>query len=343
MEGEIGNMPEGSAPKTAKTGGTRLWIKLLAGLYGISILCALLIIFKGRPFDKARKPDMADLPGMGMISGKGSGVGWISIRGAIAESDGAKPWEKGVQQWVRRLRSMAGKKEIKAIVLDINSPGGSVGAVQEIYSEILRVRQENKKPVVALFGDVAASGAYYIAAACDSIVAHPGTITGSIGVIFNSGNVEGLFKKIGIRSEVIKSGKHKDIGSFTRGMTDEEREILQSLIDDAYSQFFTAVSEGRKMSESRLRPLADGRIFSGRQALEAGLVDKLGGSREAADVAGELGGLGRDPRIIREGDAWEQIFGILDLGFSGALSMSSGLKQLLPELSQPRLEYRWAY
>lgn len=327
--------------KTA--GRTKNWIKAVAVFYGLSVVASIFLMTRDRAGESSPGKDMEG--GLskvsGLISSKSEGVGWIPIHGAIYESDSARPWEKGAQQWVRKLRSMADKKEIKAIILDINSPGGSVAAVQEIHSEIKRVRAEKKKPVVALFGDVAASGGYYIAAACDSIVAHPGTLTGSIGVIFQAGNVEGLFKKLGIKSEPIKSGRHKDIGSPTRPMTEEEKKILQGIIDDAYSQFLAAVAEGRKIPEEKLRPLADGRIFTGRQAFEAKLVDKLGGSREAADLAGELGGLGKDPKIIRETSSWDQILWALDSGFGGSLPVS--MFEGIGRLSHPKLEYMWAY
>ncbi len=240
-------------------------------------------------------------------------VGWVSIRGPIMASESGKPWERGAEQWARRIEQLADTKGVKAIVLDINSPGGSVGAVQEIYMRIQRVKKEKKIPFVALFGDVSASGGYYLGAACDKIVAHPGTLTGSIGVIFSVSNMEGLFTKIGYKADPIMSGKHKDIGSPARPMTLEERHILQSLIDDAYGQFVQAVADGRKMTVDQVKPLADGRIYSGNQALALGLVDKLGDSLDATKLAAELGGIKDEkPRVRRDTEKLNDIFELLE-------------------------------
>lgn len=228
-------------------------------------------------------------------------------------SASGKPWEHGAEQWARRIEQLAETKGVKAIVLDINSPGGSVGAVQEIYTRILRVKKEKKIPFVALFGDVSASGGYYLGAACDKIVAHPGTLTGSIGVIFSVSNMEGLFAKVGYKSDPIKSGKHKDIGSPARPMTLEERQILQTLIDDAYGQFVQAVADGRKMTVEQVKPLADGRIYSGNQALALGLVDQLGDSLDATKLAAEMGGIKDEkPRVRRDTEKLNDIFELLE-------------------------------
>src|SRR6185436_16569611 len=157
----------------------------------------------------------------------------------------------------------------------INSPGGSVGAVQEVYDEILRLKKSGKKVVVSM-GDVAASGGYYVACAADKIYANPGTLTGSIGVIFETGNVQSLLKKIGVKVQPIKSAEHKDIGSPFKTMSVQERQILQSIIDDAYGQFVRAIVDGRQMQKEKVLRLADGRIYSGAQAKSEGLVDELG-------------------------------------------------------------------
>ncbi|MFI5360324.1 MAG: signal peptide peptidase SppA [Elusimicrobiota bacterium] len=250
----------------------------------------------------------------GLLSDSRDSVGWITIRGPIFASESSKPWEHGSEQVARRIESLAETKGVKSIVLDINSPGGSVGAVQEIYSRILRVKKEHPGlKFVALFGDVAASGGYYIASACDKIVAHPGTLTGSIGVIFEFSNLQGLFSKIGYKMEPIKSGKHKDIGSPGREMTVEERKILQDLIDDAYGQFVQAVADGRKMPVETVKPLADGRIYSGNQALHNGLVDELGDSHDALMLAARMGGISdTKPRVRRDGEKFSDLFEMLE-------------------------------
>jgi protease-4 len=237
---------------------------------------------------------------------------------------------------------MSEQKGVRAIVLDINSPGGSVGAVQELYMQILRVRREKHIPVVALFDDVAASGGYYIAMACDRVVAHPGSLTGSIGVIFNVSNLQGLFGKIGYKVDPIKSGKHKDIGSPARPMTEEERRLLQSLIMDAYDQFVKAVAEGRQLPEDKVREFADGSIFSGRQALERKMVDKLGDSTDAIELAGQLAGIQGRPKVRRDTERITDIFDLLDTKFEGLLrGETSALADRLISRARGGLEYRW--
>jgi protease-4 len=311
----------------------------LMGLYLLSVLAAFVLLMRPRPSEKYRAEE-AEM-GKGLLSlAQRDMVGWLEIRGPIYNARSGRVWEEGAERWARKIRSLAETKGVKAIVLDINSPGGSVGAVQELYSQILRVRKEKRIPVVALFGDVSASGGYYIAAACDKIVAHPGTLTGSIGVIFSVSNLEGLFRKIGFKTEPIKSGRLKDIGSPARPMTPEEREILQALIDDAYGQFVAAVSLGRKMPKERVRALADGRIFSGRQALEVGLVDFLGDSTDALELAGKLVGIKGRPQIKREREHLSDIFEFLESRMTGLVSGGAWLSGFKAPI-QVGLEYRW--
>ena len=186
---------------------------------------------------------------------------------------------------------------VKAIVLRINSPGGSVAPVQEIYSELKKL----EKPIVASMSSTAASGGYYIAAIADEILANPGTLTGSIGVIMQFTKLKGLYEKIGLEQQVVKSGKFKDTGSPMRNLTDEERELLQATLDDVHNQFIDAVFEGRQAHLTRedIVALADGRIFSGQQALEHKLVDQLGNLTDAIDRAGKLGGISGKPKVVR--------------------------------------------
>jgi len=248
-------------------------------------------------------------------------------------------FSRGAQAWGRRIEKLAEKKEVKAIVLDINSPGGSVGSVQEIYSIIRRVRADHKKPVVAHLGDVAASGGYYLAAACDKVVSLPGTLVGSIGVIFHHSNVEGLFGKLGIKAEAIKSGKMKDIGSATRPMTAEERALLQATIDNTYEQFLGAVRDGRGLAEDKLRPLADGRIFTGQQALALGLVDQLGDFQDAVLLAAKLANIPGKPKILREGESLSSVIELFDSRFGA--SPSAAVLEELRDAAFNGLEYRW--
>ncbi len=210
----------------------------------------------------------------------------IEIRGVILDS----------QPIIEKLIKFRKNEKVKAIVLRIDSPGGAVGPAQEIYTEVKKVQREKK--ILASVGSTAASGGYYIACAADKIVANPGSITGSIGVIAETLNVEELLRKIGLRPTVIKSGKHKDIGSPTRPMTEEERKLLQEVLDNVHEQFIRAVAEGRQMPLEKVRPLADGRIFTGDQAKTLGLVDELGNLEDTISLAAKLVGIKGEPEII---------------------------------------------
>ena len=218
----------------------------------------------------------------------GDKVAVIEIAGAIYSSESV----------IKQLHRYENNASVKAIVLRMNSPGGGVAAVQEIYREITR----SKKKFVVSMGSTAASGAYYIACAADQVFANPGTLTGSIGVIMQFPKYGGLMKKLGIDREVIKSGEYKDAGSPYRELTPEERELFQETIDDVYQQFLDAIIEGRQdrgLTREQLEKVADGRIMSGRQALDKNLVDKLGDLNDAIEYAGQLGGIEGKPRVIR--------------------------------------------
>jgi protease-4 len=200
---------------------------------------------------------------------------------------------------VEELNDYAEDSSVKAIVLRIDSPGGGVVVSQEIYNAVKNARKEGKK-VVASMGTVAASGGYYVAAAADRIVANPGTLTGSIGVKMEFANIEKLLEKIGVRGMVVKAGEYKDVGSPFREMSAQEKKLLQDVIDDVHSQFIKAVAEGRNMQESEVRAIADGRIFTGKQALDLKLVDQLGDLADSIKVAGELVGIHGKPRVIEK-------------------------------------------
>ncbi len=228
----------------------------------------------------------------------GEKVGVVEIKGVIADA----------KETVLQLKRFRKNKDVKAIVLRIDSPGGGVGPSQEIYAEVKRTTRTKK--VVASMGAIAASGGYYVAAAADHVVANPGTITGSIGVLMEFPNMEELFKKIGLSAVVLKSGDYKDTGSPLRKMTPKERELLQGFIDNVHQQFVTAVAEGRKMSEESVRAIADGRILSGEQAQKLGLLDSLGNMEDAIVIAAELGGIKGEPSVVY---AEKKKFSILEL------------------------------
>ncbi len=187
---------------------------------------------------------------------------------------------------------------VKAIVLRIDSPGGGVTPSQEIYRAVQRVRQDKQKTVVTSMGTMAASGGYYIAVASDRILANPGTLTGSIGVILQLANVENLMDKIGVRNFVIKSGRYKDVGSPFRTMLDEDRQLLQSVMDDAHRQFIRAVAEGRSLAVADVEALADGRVLTGQQAKDALLVDELGDLHDAVTLAASMSGMQGTPPVV---------------------------------------------
>lgn len=230
--------------------------------------------------------------GLGLLGGDGwpfslrGKVGIIPIEGIIGDSG----------ELVEQINEFADDRRIKAVVLRIDSPGGGVAPSQEIYQAVRELKK--KKKVVASMGSVAASGGYLIAVAADRVVANPGSITGSISTVMHYANVEELLKKVGVRSSVVKSGKFKDIGSPTREMTAEEKSLIQAIVDDIYDQFVRTIAENRKLPLQRIFELADGRIFSGRQAKDLGLVDELGGLQDAVLLAGKLSGMEGTPETV---------------------------------------------
>jgi len=236
----------------------------------------------------------------------GDRIGLVRIEGPIIDS------EKAIEE----IRKYARDESIKAILMRVNSPGGAVAPSQEIYAEVKKAVQ--KKPVVVSMGAVAASGAYYISAPASRIVANPGTLTASIGVIMEVPNLSGLMKKIGVKSEVIKSGRHKDLASVFRGIGKEERQILQNVLDNVHEQFIRAVAEGRKMDIVEVRKIADGRVFTGEQAIGIGLVDELGNIEDAKMVAARLAGIEGEPRIVETREK-KSFFDLLNSRVSGKI------------------------
>ena len=217
----------------------------------------------------------------------GAKVAVVEIEGIIVDGTAV----------VRELREHAENPSIKAIVLRVNSPGGVVAPTQEIFAAIQRARKAGK-PVVATLGAVAASGGYYVATAADRIYANPGTLTGSIGVVMQMANIEGLLKKVGVEYVVVKAGSYKDVGNFARTMSPEERRMLQALLDDVYSQFVDAVAEGRGLERSEVLAFAEGRIYSGQQALALKMVDEMGGFEDAVEAAGKLANISGRPKLV---------------------------------------------
>jgi len=250
--------------------------------------------------------------------GDGPRVGVVEIEGLIIDSE----------RVVRQLDRFSRRKDIEAILVRINSPGGTVAASQEIYAKLRKVRDEGAKPVVASLGTVAASGGYYVAMAADTIVASPGTATGSIGVILDYPVAADLMDKIGLQMEVIKSGTLKDAGSPFRPPTESDRRSFQRVVDDLHAQFTEVVAAERNLSLERVVEMATGEVFTGRQALELGLVDVLGGFEDALTLAGALTGSPKRPVIVRPAERrrislWDYIL--------GDRSRQNRFPQLLPQ------------
>lgn len=292
-------------------------------LSGFLILAGIFILFFGGIrliIGSFSQPEKSE------FFGQREGVGIISLQGMIVSP------EETLNDLVRFREN----NKVKAIVLRVDSPGGTVGASQEIFEEVKRTNKE--KPIVASFGSVAASGGFYAALGAEKIIANPGTITGSVGVIIKFANLEDLFAKIGYRSEVIKSGKLKDLGSPSRALTVEERDVLQALIDNVHDQFIHAVAESRLLPLEKVRAMADGRIFSGEQAKEAGLIDAHGNFNDAILLAAELGNIetgSKMPRLIYPKRDKFQFLELLNSDGTDSLFNQIGL-------TFPGLFYEWA-
>jgi len=285
---------------------------------GLGIMFALVLVFFSAVFFFAYFTG-GDAKVLALFSGDGVGV--LQIEGAIDDS-------RVVLAELRRFREMPW---VKAIVVRVDSPGGAVAPTQEIFEEIQRAKK--KKPFIASMGSTAASGGYYIASACDKILANAGTLTGSIGVIMQLTNVEELMKKVGVKGYSVKSGVNKDIGSPFQPLSPEGRQILQSLVDNVHSQFVVAVAQSRGMDEAEVRKLADGRIYSGAQAKELGLVDQIGTLEDAIELAAERAKIAPEPAVYysrpEQEKWWERFF----MGVFG---------RRLPGLERGWLRYEWS-
>jgi len=251
----------------------------------------------------------------------GDKVAVIRIEGIILDS----------RETIEELRHYRDNPSVKAIVLRIDSPGGAVVPSQEIFAEVRKTRAEGKMKVVTSMGNVAASGGYYIAAATDRIVANPGTLTGSIGVIMELANVKRLLEKVGVQSVIIKSGRHKDMASPFRAMTPEDRALLQTVLDDVHAQFIDAVATGRSLQPEQVKTLADGRIFTGKQAQTVNLVDELGDLHDAIQLAARLVGISGEPRVIETHKrfSWRDLLQGLSGSIAPLVPSNINLKYLL--------------
>jgi protease-4 len=251
---------------------------LALGVLFFSVLYLATLVSGGKA-----SQSLSPLPGMEKIA-------LVKIEGMLITADAI----------VDEINNYAEDSSVRAILIRIDSPGGGVVASQEIFNAVLNARKQGKKKVVISMGSVAASGGYYIAAAGDRIIANPGTLTGSIGVKMEFANLEKLLEKIGVRGMVVKAGEYKDIGSPFREMTEPEKRLLQAVIDDVHSQFIEAVAKGRNLPEADVKAIADGRIFTGRQALQLKLVDQLGDLEDSINVTAELAGIKGKPKVVKK-------------------------------------------
>lgn len=267
----------------------------------------------------------------------------LNLEGVIQAGEETAFGTVGYQHdnFINAIQQAGEDDTVKAIMLKINSPGGAVGETADIHRALAEVKEEYDKPIYVSMGTTAASGGYYAAVAGDTIFAEPSTLTGSIGVIMESINFAGLAEKYGVEFNTIKSGKHKDIMSASREMTDEERDILQSMIDEMYGDFVDVIVDGRGMSEKKVRELGDGRVYTGRQAADNGLVDEVGNFDDALAALQEEHNL-ESASVIGYG---------MDLGIFGSFQMAmenlmqdenaevNMLSELVRKSDQPRAMY----
>jgi protease-4 len=291
-----------------------LWILGGGGVFLIFIACMLALAF------------YFSAGSVSKLSFSGNQIAVLDLEGTIDDS----------VAFVDQLKDFGSRPSVQAVVVRINSPGGGVAASQEIYEAIRKFRTDTNKSVVVSMASVAASGGYYVACAADTIFANPGSVTGSIGVIVDWYNYGDLLEWAKMQNIVIKTGAYKDSGSSTRPMTEAEREYFQALVNSMYDQFVSAVAKGRNMPEEDVRQLADGRVFTGKEAYENGLVDKIGTYQDAIDAAAEAAGIEGEPKVIRP---IRKSVSFLDLLMGDA--KSALLKHSDRSESHIRFEYLW--
>jgi protease-4 len=331
--------PAAARPRANGGEGRAFWRALFALATGFALpvaACYGLVVITAIACRLMQIPTLGG--GAPAVRGSGPAVAVIRVEGLIT-SQAAGPFETGAIASAKTLSGYIQQANddpsVRAILLHVNSPGGGVTASDVIYNALKQV----DKPIVVLMGDTAASGGYYISMAADWIIANPNTLTGSIGVISEFPNASELLDEIGVDFVVVTSGPRKDFGSPYREMTPEERDYWQSIVDETYASFVAIVAEGRGLTADEVLPLADGRVYTGRQALEAGLVDALGYEADAIARAAELGGIRGAPRLI-EYNAPLTLFDVLSSA-ARPPSLLPALAEALAWLSHPRLEARW--
>jgi protease-4 len=295
--------------KKSRTGPAILFIAFLA--VGFVIIAAGIAIILNTDEESA---------GLSEVFETGNRVGVVQLEGTIITSD----------TFLKQLRKFRKKSSVKAIVIRINSPGGTVAPAQEMYREIDRIKK--KKPVVASIETVGASAAYYVASSANSVVCSQGTITGSIGVIMMLPQIQKIIEKIGVDVDVIKAGKYKDIGSVVRPLTEDERKILETFATEIHEQFISDVAAGRKgkIDRDKLSSIADGRFFTGEKAKELGLVDEIGNFYDAVRIAGKLGGIKGEPELLYPKKKWDSYLDVFLESCANAVSKIGDRTRIMP-------------
>ena len=294
--------------------------KWILGISAVFLVALMFLLMAVVSFLFGPEEDYEDVSGL-----SGSRLAIVEIKEPILSSENV----------VRQVKKYRNARAVKAIVLRIESPGGGVAASQEIYDEVRKTRDEGK-PVVVSMGSVAASGGYYVALGGSRIVANPGTLTGSIGVIFQYLEFEELMQKLGVRAPTHKSGNLKDMGSPFRRSSPEDKASFDALIKDVYDQFVGVVAAERNLEGTYVRRYADGRVFTGRQAKEWGFVDTLGTYEDAIAIAADMAGIEGTPRIVQERKRrsfWQDMMG----------DAAEGVAELASNwMDQPMLQYHMA-
>ena len=295
------------------------WVAVIGGSFAAVALLITLMIWS--TVKSISGDESGSIDGFG-----GSRIGVIDIDGVITDADKVNT----------QIRKFGDDSDIKAIILHINSPGGGAAASQEIFNEVVRVRREKKKPIIASVESVGASGAYYIASGCDKIYANDASVVGSIGVIMEWTNYGDLMKWVKLKSVVVHAGTLKDAGDPTRDMTPEEQAYFQSLVDNMYGQFVHDVATGRHTSDDKIRPLATGQVWTGQQAVSLGLIDKIGGFRVALIDTAKQVGISGEPSIARPASEKK---GLLDALTSDSESLFPTPSKLLDQA--PGFYFMW--
>ncbi len=304
-------------------GRTNTVLIILSTIGGLSIITAMLFLGLGAFMIKG----LMHSGNVSLQDTSAPKVGVIEIKGVIAES----------VQVIKELGKFRKNPQVKAVVVRIDSPGGAVGASQELFQEIRQL--DEIKPVVVSMSSVAASGGYYAALGARTIVANPGTITGSIGVIMKIPNLQKLMEKLGIGTTVIKSGRLKDLGSVSRDLTPEEKAVLKNVMDDIHQQFISDVAASRNLTVDQVRKIADGRIISGKQAKALGLIDELGNFRTAVNLAAKAAEIEGEPLLLYpDRDKLRILKQILEEG--GAGTIARGIRQAVQQNGTDMISYQ---